>query len=62
MNTSKEQALRVLHGARDEVMQAIENDQDYELLLTGLTPYAKVVADAEGHGDMTLVLERELEL
>ncbi len=68
MNTSPEQALRVLRSAKDEVAQMLDAAGEHELpegldmLLEQLVPYAEVVARHEGHGDTHLVLERELEL
>jgi uncharacterized protein YueI len=57
-------ALQMLWNARLEVAEAIEDDSasEYEALVEQLVPYATVVAEAEGHRDITLVLERELDL
>lgn len=49
-------ALQMLWNARLEVAEAIEDDSasEYEALVEQRVPYATVVAEAEGHRDITL--------
>lgn len=53
-------ALKVLAQAAKE--REWEDYDDPTPVLDQLVPYATVIADFEGHHDVTMVLERELEL
>lgn len=60
---SAEIALTVMRGVRSEVQELMRSESPRLIdMIEACVPYATIIAEVEGHNDMQLVLERELDL